>query len=96
MKMVWNEWSETEREACRSWLKSILASEVVSITFTKVDGTKRVMKASLKEGVIPVLENKTTRTRTPNPDVISVVDTEIGEWRSIRFDSITELRFPVE
>lgn len=96
MKTVWNEWNETEREACRSWLKSILASEVVSITFTKVDGTKRVMKASLKESVIPVLESKTTRTRTPNPDVISVVDTEIGEWRSIRFDSITELRFPFE
>lgn len=89
----WNSWSDVDKQHFRDWLKSVLTTEDVSVIFTKRDGTERVMKATLKEGAIPVTEKKTDRTRAPNDDVISVVDTEIGEWRSIRYDSIKEVRF---
>lgn len=96
MKTAWSEWSEYERAAFRTWVKGVLATEVVTFTFTKVDGTERVMKATLKEDAIPVTENKTGRTRAANDEVISVVDAEIGQWRSIRYDSIKELAFTLE
>lgn len=92
----WNEWNDYERGAFKVWLKGVLTTEEVSVTFTKRDGTERVMKATLRESAIPQTEKKTERTRAPNDDVISVVDTEIGEWRSIRYDSITQVRFTLE
>lgn len=97
MKLTqWNQWSDYEKDAFRVWLKGVLTTEDVSVTFMKRDGTERVMKATLKESSIPQTEKKTERTRAPNNDVISVVDAEIGEWRSIRYDSITEVRFTLE
>lgn len=92
----WEDWNEYERGAFKVWLKGVLTTEDVSVTFTKRDGTERVMKATLRESAIPQTEKKTERTRAPNDDVISVVDTEIGEWRSIRYDSIKEVRFTLE
>lgn len=92
----WNSWSDAEKQQFRNWLKGVLTTEDVSVTFTKRDGTERVMKATLKESAIPQTEKKTERTRAPNDDVISVVDVELGEWRSIRYDSITQVRFTLE
>jgi hypothetical protein len=64
----------------------------VELTFTKKDGTERVMKATLEESKIPVYENKTGRTKPPNDDALSVVDVDIGEWRAVRYDSIKIVR----
>lgn len=89
----WNNWSDDEKQHFKDWLKGVLTTEDVSVTFTKRDGSERVMKATLRENAIPVLEKKTERTRAPNDEVISVIDAEIGEWRSIRYDSIKEVRF---
>lgn len=96
MNTKWDTMTEYERGAFKTWVKGLLTTEVVTITFIKADGTERVMKATLKEDAIPVSDNKTGRTRAPNDEVVSVVDTEIGEWRSIRFDSIKQLRFTLE
>lgn len=92
----WSQWSDYEKDAFRVWLKGVLTTEDVCVTFTKRDGTERVMHATLREDRIPQTEKKTERTRAPNDEVISVVDTEIGEWRSIRYDSISEVRFSIE
>ena len=55
-----------------------------------------MMNATLQEDRIPVVENKTTRTRAPNPDVVSVVDADLGQWRSIRYDSINSIKVTFE
>lgn len=81
-------WSEDDQLAFRDWLKSMLRMGGVQLTFTKADGSERVMNASLEEDKIPVYENKTGRTKVPNDEVISVVDIDIGEWRAVRYDSI--------
>jgi len=85
-------WDEDNQLAFRDWLKSMLRMGGVELTFTKTDGSERVMNASLEESKIPVYESKTGRTKVPNDEVISLVDIDIGEWRSVRYDSIKQVR----
>ena len=59
----------------------------VSVTFTKKDGTERVMKCTLKEDVVPSVES----SKKENVGVVVVWDTEKNEWRSFRMDSITNV-----
>ena len=64
-----------------------LQDGVATITFTKVDGTNRVMRCTLHPDYLPVIvESKTPRKQ--NPDVISVWDLDVGGWRSFRVDSV--------
>ena len=93
---LWNEWSPKEQDRFRDWLTGILKTDIVEIVFTKQDGSERMMNATLQEDRIPVVENKTTRTRAPNPDVVSVVDADLGQWRSIRYDSINSIKVTFE
>lgn len=77
------------------WLKGCLhnPAEKVTVTFTKKDGSSRIMNCTLAESLIP--SNKTPKgdavTTTPNDEVQKVFDTDIGEWRSFRWDSITAI-----
>lgn len=63
------------------------------VQFTKVDGTKRTMKCTLSESLIPAPteEKKTDRVKKENPDVLAVWDLEKTGWRSFRFDTILEI-----
>jgi len=62
------------------------------VTFTKVDGTKRIMKCTLNDAYIPPSEpKKTDRVKKDNPDVLAVWDLEKDGWRSFRFDTILEV-----
>ena len=88
----YSNWDVYNQLAFRDWLRSMLRMGGVELTFTKTDGSERVMNASLEESKIPVYESKTGRTKTPNDEVISVVDIDIGEWRSVRYDSIKQVR----
>jgi hypothetical protein len=84
----------------QDWLKSVLRDGEVTVTFTKVDGTERVMKCTLKEGLIiptesEVVQGKVKRTKVPSPDVLPVFDTEAKQWKSFRWDSIKQVDFSV-
>lgn len=72
------------------FLKRALYERVLEVTFTKKDGTERVMKCTLRPDLLPPqtdLEEQVEK-RQPNPDVIAVWDLEVQGWRSFRFDSI--------
>lgn len=87
--------SKSEQKKFREWVSGVLRNETATLTFRKKDGTIRVMKASLREEHIPVYEKKTEAVRKPNDEVISVVDLEKNEWRSVRFDSIQGVEFTI-
>jgi hypothetical protein len=72
-----------EKEMNKENYITSLQSGVRTITFTKKDGTERIMKATLQEGVIPV----TTKSPTERPNLV-VFDTEKQGWRSIVITSI--------
>lgn len=77
-------------------LTNFLAESIVEVTFTKKDGSNRVMRCTLNRDIIPAnkLPSGSGKTKTPNPDVFSVFDTDISDWRSFRKDSITQISFP--
>jgi len=65
-----------------------LKKRVCVVTFTKADGSERVMKCTLIPEMLPVVENKTTRKKAPNEDVVAAYDLEVAGFRSFRLDSI--------
>lgn len=85
---VYSMFSGAEQEVARKWLISHLKCSDIEITFTKKDGTERLMKCTLKEDVVVPYEKKTDKVKEKNSDTLSVWDVEKNAWRSFRWDSI--------
>lgn len=72
-------------------LKGFLRENVLSVVFTKKDGSERVMECTLRPDLLPVQDENTEskdKVRTENPDVIQVYDLENSGWRSFRVESV--------
>jgi len=77
----------------REGVRNMLFASVVEITFTKSDGSSRVMKCTLNEEFLPKIEaQENTTSRAVNPEVCPVWDMENQAWRSFRWDSITGIK----
>ena len=81
----------------RDWLKDLLKVEVVTLTFTKKDGTQREMVATLSEARIPKSEKSTESagTRKYSDEAQPVYDIEAKGWRSFRWDSLSKIEFSI-
>lgn len=76
------------------WLRGLLAKHVVEVSFTKKDGTERIMLASTNPLYLPepdVTAKKSDRNRDFLDEVIVCRDIEKGAWRSFRVDSVTTI-----
>ena len=73
----------------KDYLKDNLERSILRITFTKVDGTTRVMDCTLLSKYIGDYESK--HNHTENPEVIAVWSVADKGWRSIKVINITEL-----
>jgi hypothetical protein len=62
-----------------------LQHRVVTITFDKLDGTERVMNATLQEDVVP--ETKGGKTKASEKNLV-VFDVDKQGWRTIVVDRI--------
>ena len=80
----------------RDWLKSHLRMGPVNVTFTKKDGTERLMKCTLQEGVVVPHEKTTERVKEENNEILAVWDLDKNAWRSFRLDSIKTIDFSIE
>lgn len=62
------------------------------VTFTKTDGTERVMICTLDDTMIPEIHRPVgDKTRQESVDVTKVFDLEKNAWRSFRNDSVTNI-----
>ena len=77
----------------RKWLAGILEQSVVEITFTKKDGTERVMNCTLLEDYLP---ETTGAGRPAGSDALAVFDVDADGWRSFRWDSVKAVKLSVE
>ena len=78
-------------------LKDLLKKKIVQITFKKKDGTERVMKCTLKENILPVVEAREPKhIKKDNENVITVWDLEKEAFRSFRVDSVTDYHVVTE
>lgn len=77
----------------RKWLKNVLETDVVEVTFTKKDGSERILKCTLKEDVLPEVQNKEAKEKSQ--EALAVWDVESEGWRSFRWDSIKSVKFTI-
>jgi hypothetical protein len=89
--------SETDFMLFKKWLKGHLRIGSVTVTFTKKDGTERVMKCTTDPTIImfkdPSSVESKGSTRKINEDILPVFDLEANTWKSFRWDSIKQVRF---
>lgn len=89
-------WTDEDWDKFSVWLKGMLKVDIGTITFTKKDGTERVMKCTLNPEKLPpapVTENK--KERKVNDDVMAVYDIEAEGWRSFTLKSVTRVQFTI-
>ena len=77
----------------RKWLAGMLEQSIVEVTFTKKDGTERVMNCTLLEDYLP---ETTGAGRSAGSDALAVFDVDVDGWRSFRWDSIKAVKLSVE
>lgn len=70
----------------RNEMIDFLQKGEVTIEFTKLDGTNRVMKATLQESIVP----ETTGASRAKDTNLVVYDTEVKGWRTVVLDRITK------
>ena len=74
-------------------LRNVLRENIVSVRFTKIDGTERTMTCTLSSTVIPSeLAPKTNRSDevAEESSTIAVFDIDKQAWRSFRKDSVID------
>lgn len=67
---------------------------VISVTFTKADGSERVMRCTKNPSIISEVyvapEKKTDRERKETAGVVAVFDLDKNDWRSFRLESVKD------
>ncbi len=69
-----------------------LRNGVAEVVFTKKDGTERLMQCTTAENWIPGDKQPKGSSRSVPSESIAVFDTQIGEWRSFRFNSVISFK----
>jgi hypothetical protein len=91
---VTKDWNESDWDRFNNWIRVLLAERNVKITFTKKDGTERVMNCTLDPNVIPLIESvQDKREKNKDKDYIAVYDTDIKAWRSFIVKSVKSFDF---
>jgi hypothetical protein len=76
------------------WLKDMLSVTEAKVTFTKVDGTDRVMKCTLESNKLPpvvIKEDAKPRKESTSTKALRVFDIEKQEWRSFTIKNIKRI-----
>jgi hypothetical protein len=89
---ITTEWTDKDWNKLDKWLRTVLKTDTVTVTFTKKDGTERVMNCTLNPDIVPKVEIKEgSKPRKESETSIRVFDTDIKEWRSFTVKSIKQL-----
>ena len=80
-------------ETTKDLVKTTLREGVAEVTFTKVDGSERVMKCTLKSDLIPSESTPKGTGKTHSPETLSVFDVESNGWRSFRWNAVKKFDF---
>jgi hypothetical protein len=80
----------------RDELENKLKTNIMEVTFNKINGDKRVMTCTLSKEILPPATKKDPLTqekiRKINEEVLSVWDTNANGFRSFRVANITEVK----
>lgn len=74
-------------------ISRMLHSHNCEVTFTKVDGTVRVMPCTLQVSALPERDaSKLTESKKHNPNTLSVWCLDKKEWRSFRVANVLNVK----
>jgi len=77
----------------KEWIQGLLRTEIVTVTFEKVDGSTRELHCTLIESKIPDEMKPKNSGKSKSSEVIAVFDVENHGWRSFRYDSVRRIEF---
>jgi len=87
-----SDWSENDWNKFREWLVGMLHVTPVTVTFTKKDGSERVMNCTLLPEMLPPVEIKEDKQpRKKSEDVVAVYDLDAKGWRSFTLKNVTKV-----
>ena len=90
-------WTDKDWDKFTEWLKGMLAVSEGVVTFTKSDGTERVMKCTLVPEQLPKVEIKEdAKPRKESTTSMRVFDLEKNEWRSFTIKKVKQVNFTIE
>lgn len=91
------EWTDKDWDKFTEWLKGMLTVSEGTVTFTKADGTERVMKCTLVPEQLPKVELKEdVKPRKESTTSMRVFDLEKNEWRSFTIKKVKQVSFTIE
>jgi hypothetical protein len=94
---ITTEWTDKDWDKFTEWLKVMLTVSEGVVTFTKSDGTERVMKCTLVPDQLPKVEIKEgAKPRKESTTSMRVFDTEKNEWRSFTIKKVKQVNFTIE
>jgi len=85
---------DTTEPLLHQWLTDVLRTVPATVTFTKVDGTERVMKCTLQPESLPpvvIKEDAKPRKETTSTKALRVFDLEKKEWRSFTIKNVKRI-----
>lgn len=89
-------WTNQEWDKFSEWLRGMLQVTDVTVTFTKKDGTERIMKCTLQPESLPKVEvTEDKKPRKVNQDTIAVFDVEAKAWRSFTLKSVNKVQLSI-
>lgn len=87
------DWNENDWNKFHDWLVGMLHVTPMTITFTKKDGSKRIMNCTLKSDLLPKIEIKEDKQpRKKSTNTVSVYDLEAKGWRSFTLKNVTNVQ----
>ncbi len=90
------DWQEEDWSKFRNWIVGMLRVGPMTVTFTKKDGTERIMNCTLEASELPVQELKEgAKTKKENVDIVSVFDLQAKSWRSFTLKSVKQVRIDI-
>ena len=89
-------WTDNDWTKFSEWLIGMLRLGPATVTFTKADGTDRVMQCTLEEDKLPKVEIKEgAKTRKESTTSMRVFDLEKNEWRSFTLKKVKQVNISI-
>ena len=91
-----SDFNDNDWEVFSKWIKGVLITSDTTITFTKKDGSERVMRCTLRPDKLPVQEVKENATPRKQSDAaMAVYDLDAQGWRSFTIRSVKRVEFTI-
>ena len=93
---ITTEWTSADWDKFTEWLKGMLQVSEGIVTFTKADGSERVIKCTLHPDQLPKVELKENKKPIKeNSDYLRVFDLDKNEWRSFTIKKVKQVKFEI-